>query len=137
MNEDGKITEFLKNRLKADIPSEPPRMEAIIEAASRAAANRKVARHPHMRIWGGFLAAAALAAICIFTVHMQTLEAPRIDAGQNQSNYTIVADMIDLLRVADGYEAVELGASQEDSVADKLLAWQDAPYEHAISGLFE
>jgi hypothetical protein len=90
-----------------------------------------------MRIWGGFLAAAALAAICIFTVHMQTPEVPRIDAGQNQSNYTIVADMIDLLRVADGYEPVESEADHEDSVADKLLAWQDAPYEHAISGLFE
>ena len=41
MNEDGKITEFLKNRLEADIPSEPPRMEAIMEAARLAAYHSK------------------------------------------------------------------------------------------------
>ena len=137
MNDDGRLNEFIKDRLEADISVEPPRMEAIVEAASRAAANRKVARMSHTRIWGGAMAAAALAAICLFTVHMQTPQRAETGEPQNQSNYAVVADMIDLLRTVDGYEPMQLEATGDDSIADKMLAWQDAPYEQAISGLFE
>ena len=42
-----------------------------------------------------------------------------------------MASVIDLLRAADGAEE-ESGA---DSLEEMLLAWQDAPYESAISGL--
>ena len=39
--------------------------------------------------------------------------------------------MIDLLRVADGAE----DESSASSLEEMLIAWQDAPYESAVSGL--
>jgi len=43
-----------------------------------------------------------------------------------------VACVRDLLRTADGVESSE---ETESTVAEMLLAWQDAPYESAIADL--
>ena len=66
MNEDAKLNDFLKERLEADVPGEPPRLEAILHAASVAAQARAVARRRSVCLWGGLLAAASLAVISIF-----------------------------------------------------------------------
>ena len=44
MNEDAKLNNFLKERLEADVPGDPPRLEAILQAASAAAQARPAAR---------------------------------------------------------------------------------------------
>ena len=91
-----------------------------------------------MCIWGGALAAAALAVICIFSVHVQPHPLPsegdavREVASQKASSNDVVADVIDILRTVDGDDLEE----DETSEVEILLAWQDAPYENAVSGLF-
>ena len=63
MNEDAKLNDFLKERLEAGVSGEPPRLDAILQAASAAAQARAAARRSRVRLWGGLLAAASLAAL--------------------------------------------------------------------------
>ena len=44
MNEDAKLNDFLKERLEAGVSGEPPRLDAILQAASAAAQTRAAAR---------------------------------------------------------------------------------------------
>lgn len=152
MNEDAKLNDFLKERLEAGVPSEPPRLEAILHAASAAAQTRAVARRSRIRLWGGLLVAASLTVICLFAVHfwapspsssspsspslppspqvaVQSTSSPT-SVSQPSPEQTVV-DTIDLLSMADGEN---LGV-ETNSVEDVLLAWQDAPYENAVADL--
>ena len=136
MKEDSKLIDFLKDRLEGNVPGEPPRFDAILREASACARARTLARRA--RIWGGALAAAMLAVACIFVVHLrQRPSSPdgmtvQEAASQETRPGEVVADVIDILRVVDGEELEDEGTSE----AEMLLAWQDAPYENAVSGLF-
>ena len=113
-------------------------LDAILREATACARARSRVRRLHMCIWGGALAAAALAVICIFSVHVQPHPLPsegdavREVASQKASPNDVVADVIDILRTVDGDDLEE----DETSEVEILLAWQDAPYENAVSGLF-
>ena len=123
MNEDIELVNFLKDRLEGDVQKEPPHFEEIMRVAAEASFAAAAERRSRRRMWLSSLAAACVAAVCSFAViHLQT-SSPRPE--------TTVACVIDLLRAADGTAAT----SEEYSVEDMLLAWQDAPYESAISGL--
>lgn len=140
MKEDSKLIDFLKDRLEGNAPGEPPRLDAILREASACARARASARRSRTRIWGGALAAAMLAVACIFVVHLRQRPsspdgmAVRETASQEAQPQPgeVVADVIDILRVVDGDELED----EETSEAEMLLAWQDAPYEDAVSGLF-
>ena len=134
MNEDSKLNDFLKERLEADVPGEPPRLEAILHAASAAAQARAAARRQSFRLWGGLLAAASLAVICLFAVHFRTSSpAPAPASSDAPSPEQTVVNAIDLLSTLDGDEL----DIETNSVVEVLLAWQDAPYEDAVFDLFE
>lgn len=136
MNEDAKLNDFLKERLESGIPGEPPRLDAILHAASMSA------RRPRVRLWSVLLAAASLAVLCLLAVHLRdsSQSTPLEPAPQQASSPAAslpppeqaVVDVIDLLCMADG-EDLDV---EDGSVEDVLLAWQDAPYKDAVSGLF-
>lgn len=143
MNEDAKLNDFLKERLEAGVSGEPPRLDAILHAASAAAQTRAAARRSRVRLWGGLLAAASLAVLCLFAVHLwvspdtrpsphqaaQPIPSPSL-ASMPSPEQTLVG-AIDLLSMVDG-DNIEV---ETNAVEDVLLAWQDAPYEDAISDL--
>ena len=145
MNEDAKLNDFLKERLEAGVSGEPPRLDAILHAASVAAQTHTAARRTRVRLWGGLLAAASLAALCLFAVHLwvspatpssphqvaQSVPSPSL-ASMPSPEQTLVG-AIDLLSMVDG-DNIEV---ETNAVEDVLLAWQDAPYEDAVAGLFE
>ena len=138
MKEDGKLIDFLTKRLEGNASGDPPRLDAILREATACARARSRVRRLHMCIWGGALAAAALAVICIFAVHVQPHPLPSEDVAvqggvsEEPSSNKVVADVIDILRTVDGDDLEE----DETSEVEILLAWQDAPYENAVSGLF-
>ncbi len=139
MKEDSKLIDFVKDRLEGNAPGDPPRFDAILSEASACARARALARRSRTRIWGGALAAAMLAVACIFVVHLRQRPSPpdgmvvREAVSQEAQSGAVVADVIDILRVVDGEELEDEEATSE---AEILLAWQDAPYEDAVSGLF-
>lgn len=122
MNEDIEFNAFLKSRLEEGTGMAPSSLAEIERAAVREAAARFAEHRVRVRRWGGaFLLAASLAAAAGFFV-MQAATAPTPEET--------VADAIELLSVTDETELEET-----DSVAEMLLAWQDAPYENAVSDL--
>ncbi len=123
MIEDKGLNEFLKNSLEGDASGEVPRFAEIMRAASEESFVRAASRRSRFRFWGASLLAAALALVCAFSVVFLQTGVPAPE--------TTVANAIDILRVADGAESL----SEETSFADMLLAWQDAPYESAVSDL--
>lgn len=143
MNEDVKLNDFLKERLEAGVSGEPPRLDAILQAASAAAQTRAAARRSRVRLWGGLLAAASLAVLCLFAVHLWV--SPTTPSSPHQvarpvpsqslasmpSPEQTLVSAIDLLSMADG-DNIEV---ETNAVEDVLLAWQDAPYEDAVSDL--
>ena len=92
----------------------PAVLAAIMQEAAHVAARRRRAR----RWWAGVAMAASLA-ICA-GVAFTLARAPVAEDG--------VAAAIDLLADADGTQLV---AATSASVSERLLAWQDAPYEAA------
>ncbi len=138
MKEDGKLIDFLTERLEGDVPGNPPRIDAILREATSCARARSRIRRLRTCIWGGALAAAVLAVICIFAVHVQPHPLPSEGdavqevASQATASKDVVVDVIDILRTVAGDELEE----EETSEVEILLAWQDAPYENAVSGLF-
>ena len=134
MKEDGKLIGFLAERLEENLPGDPPRLDAILREATACARARSRLRRLRTCIWGGALAAAVLAVICIFAVHVQPRPLPSEEvAVQGGVSEEVVADVINILRAVDGDELEE---EEEASEVEMLLAWQDAPYENAVSGLF-
>ena len=134
MKEDGKLIGFLAERLEENLPGDPPRLDAILREATACARARSRLRRLRTCIWGGALAAAVLAVICIFAVHVQPRPLPSEEVGvQGGVSEGVVADVINILRAVDGDELEE---EEEASEVEMLLAWQDAPYENAVSGLF-
>ena len=139
MKEDGKLIGFLAERLEENLSGEPPRLDAILREATACARARSRVRYLRTCIWGGTLAAAVLAVICIFAVHVQPHPLPsegdtvQAAAPQETSSSEVVVDVINILRAVDGDELEE---EEEASEVEMLLAWQDAPYEDAVSGLF-
>ena len=146
MNEDSKLNDFLKERLEDGVPGEPPRLDAILHAASTAAQTRAAAHRSRVRLWGGLLAAASLTGMCLFAVHFwspsPSPSSPPVSQVAVQSTPSptpaslpspeqTVVDAIDLLSMADGEN---LGV-ETNSVEEVLLAWQDAPYENAVADL--
>ena len=123
MNEDIDLNDFVRNRLENGLSGDIPHFDDIIQAASSAAVSRKVERRRHLTFWRSSLIAASFAAICSFA-------ALCLQSGSLAADATI-ASALDLLRAADGVES----AGDESSVADMLLAWQDAPYESAVSDI--
>jgi len=143
MNENAKLNDFLKERLESDVPGEPPRLEAILHAASAAAQARAAARRRSVRLWGGLLAAASLAVLCLFAVHLWTSSpsasspsqpalasspTPTSSPSVVPSPEQTVVNAIDLLSTLDGDEL----DIETNSVVEVLLAWQDAPYKDAV-----
>lgn len=124
MNEDKELVRLVRRGLEDGIAGEPPRLREIMQAASFAVSARR--RHRISKWGGASLVAASLAFVCSFAVLQSHLrpEAP--------SPEDTVASVIDILRTADG---IDMPSGDESSVAEMLLAWQDAPYEDAISGL--
>ena len=155
MNEDSKLNDFLKERLEADVSGAPPRLDEILHAASAAAQARMDARRRSVRLWGGLLAAASLAVLCLFAVHLRTSSpapSPSSPSASSPSQPALassptpsslpasvpspeqtVVNAIDLLSTFDGDEL----DVETNSVVEVLLAWQDAPYEDAVADLFE
>ena len=143
MNEDAKLNDFLKDRLETGVSGEPPRLDAILQAASAAAQTRTAARRSSVRLWGGLLAAASLAVLCLFAVHLwvppstpsspnkAAQPAPSQSLASMPSPEQTLVGAIDLLSMADG-DNIEV---ETNAVEDVLLAWQDAPYEYAVSDL--
>ena len=130
MNEYRDIEDFVKGRLEEGVSSLPPRL-AEIECAATAESFAHVAEHrSRRRCTAAMFVAASLAIVFSFAVLY-------IDSSPKPEN--TVACVIDLLRTADGAETLsETSAateSEETSVAEMLLAWQDAPYESAIADL--
>jgi len=123
MNEDKELNDFLRSRLEGDVPGEIPHFDAIMRAASEQSSADAAERRSHRRFWGSSLLAASLAVVCTFVVVTLQTSSPAPE--------TTMANAIDILRVVDGAESL----SEETSVAEMLLAWQDAPYESAISDL--
>ena len=145
MNEDSKLNDFLKERLEADVPGEPPRLDEILSAAS-AAAQARVAARRSVRLWGGLLAAASLAVLCLFAVHFRNTSpsapspsqpsvvfspVPSSSLASAPSPEQTVVNAIDLLSTFDGDEL----DVETNSVVEVLLAWQDAPYKDAVSDI--
>ena len=123
MNEDRELMDFVRDRLEGEVPRDVPRLDEITRFAAEQSFVRAAERRSRLRLWGASLAAACVAGVCAFAVvHVQTA---------SPSPETTVASVIDMLRMADGAE----DASEGFSVTEMLLAWQDAPYESAISGL--
>ena len=149
MNEDAKLNGFLRGRLEAGLPGEPPRLDAILHAASAAAQARAAARRRSISLWGGSLAAASLAVLCLFAVHFRTSSTPSPSASSPSqpalasspapsslpasvpSPEQTVVNAIDLLSTFDGDEL----DVETNSVVEVLLAWQDAPYKDAVSDI--
>ena len=146
MNEDVKLNDFLKERLEAGVPGEPPRLEAILHAASAAAQARAAARRRSVCLWGGLAAAASLAVLCFFAVHVRTSSPSASSPSQTAlasaptptpspsvapSPEQTVVNAIDLLSTFDGDEL----DVETNSVVEVLLAWQDAPYKDAVSDI--
>ena len=146
MNEDVKLNDFLKERLEAGVPGEPPRLETILHAASAAAQARAAARRRSVRLWGGLLVAASLAVLCFFAVHFRTSSPSASSPSQpalassptSTSSPSEVpspeqtgVNAIDLRSTFDGDEL----DVETNSVVEVLLAWQDAPYKDAVSDI--
>jgi len=147
MNEDVQLNGFLKARLEGAVSGEPPRLGAILRAASAAAQARAAARRSHVCLWGGLLVAASLAVLCLFAVHFRnpspSLPAPPSPqvavspAPASSPSHDVpspeqtVVNAIDLLSSVDGDEL----DVETNSVVEVLLAWQDAPYNDAVFGL--
>lgn len=123
MKDDKEFEDFVRGRLEGEFAGEPPRLDAIMHVASEVAASRAAARRSRRRIWCALLAAASLAVI--LSASVATLQ-----TGTTSPDDTI-AEVIDLLRSEGDVDTVPDGTS----AVDRLLAWQDAPYEQAISGL--
>lgn len=125
MSEDRELLNFVKSRLEDGLSREPPRMGEIMREAKEASFVRVVEqRSRRRRLWGTSLAAASVALVCSFAAFFAQTESP--------SPENTVADVIELLRTADGEASSPVEAA---SVAEMLLAWQDAPYEAAVAGL--
>ena len=146
MNEDSELNDFLKERLEADVSGDPPRLDEILHAASAAVQARMDARRRSVRLWGGLLAAASLAVLCLFAVHLWTSSpsasspsqlsqasspVPTSSPSDVPSPEQTVVDAIDLLSTFDGDEL----DVETNSVVEVLLAWQDAPYKDAVSDI--
>ena len=116
--EDDGFLSFVKAGLEEGV-SGVPRL-AEIERAAR----------PRAGFWrySWLAAAASVAVVASFFL----LNPGR--AGEGESN---VAQVIELLYAADGAEGAEFpgAADGEGGLASMILAWQDVPYESAISGL--
>ena len=124
MIEDSELSEFVKSRLEEGLDGEPPRLAAIERLAEIERFARTAERRSRWRAWSGSsLVAATLAVACSFAV---------LFIREEPAPESTVARVIDLLRASDG-DTSEL--DEGESVAEMLLAWQDAPYESAISGL--
>ncbi len=122
MNEDKELNDFIKGKLEGD--GEILRFGDIMRAAEEQSFALAAARRSRRRFLGASLLAASIAVICSFAVvSLQTA---------HDSPETTVAAAIDLLRTADGVEVV----GEEASVAEMLLAFQDAPYDIAVSELY-
>lgn len=123
MKEDIELANFVKDRLEEGIASEPRCLAEIERVATAESFALLPKRRSRRRFWGSSLVAASFAAVCSVTVLTMGRERPAPEST--------VAGVIDLLRASDG-DTTELEAG---SVAEMLLAWQDAPYEAAVSGL--
>ena len=130
MNEYRDIEDFVKGRLEESVSSLPPRL-AEIERAAAVESFARVAEHrSRRRRTTALLVAASLAIVFSFAIlHIDPSPKPE----------DTVACVIDLLRTADGAETLSESSavveSGETTVAEMLLAWQDAPYESAIADL--
>lgn len=123
MNEDGELTKFVKDRLEEGVALEPRCIAEIERVATAESFALSAERSSCRRLWAASLVAASLAVVCSVAVLTVGRERPEPEST--------VAGVINLLRASDG-DTTELAA---DSVAEMLLAWQDAPYEAAVSSL--
>lgn len=121
--EDGALMAFVKGRLEEG--SSPGRecLCAIEREAREEAFRRASARRRRWGFGAVGLAAASLAVACMFAA---------MRPHESLSPESTVAGVIDLLRAAEGDET----GGDGESVAEMLLAWQDAPYEMAVAGVF-
>jgi len=123
MSEMGELEGFVKSRLEEGLGEAPARLAEIERFAAQASFERAAERRSRLRVWGGSsLVAASLAAACAFAVLFHR---------GGPAPESTVASVIDLLRASDG----DTTEPEGESVAEMLLAWQDAPYESAVSGL--
>ncbi len=99
-------------------------LEEGIEGTPRLAEIERAAR-PKTSFWRySWLAAAASVAV--------VLSFSFLDFGRKDSSEATVAQVIELLSTVDGDENSVLA---ENDLPSLILAWQDAPYESAISDL--
>ena len=119
MNQDPMLA-FVKTKLEQDEGVS----DTVLARLMTAAKEQTTARHTSFRLSrparGAFLLAASLAvATCGWFFYANAVNARR------ESN---LADGMELLRVADGK-----GATESSSIAENLLAWQDAPMDDDTS----
>lgn len=129
MKEDRDFCLFVKNRLEDGIPGDaPPRMDQIVRIAAQESFARIAGRRSRRR-WAASLVAASFAAALLLPAFLPSRES--VVSATYAKPVDTVAGVIDILRMGDGMES-EAG---ELSIAEKLLSWQDAPYESAIADM--
>lgn len=128
---------FIKNKLEEGVAPSLSSLSVIKHAAKENLAARSIS-HRNKFIFSGFLA-AALAAIIALTVifkfeAVDNREITRVSQSNPISHFNnVTMEIIGLLSIND-VESQELAQISPD--IDKLLSWQDAPYNEIAWGLF-
>lgn len=110
------VETLVRAALEGGEPIRAERLAALEEAAAGAWLARR-----RSGVWRPLLVAASLAVVC-------GLGAWRLTIDRRQVRECRAVAMLDLLEELDGTGVS--GAS--DSFADRLVAWQDAPYEEVM-----
>ena len=129
MKENRDFCTFVKERLEDEILGEvPPRIDEIVRIAEQESFAR-IAKS-HLRCcWVASLVAASFAVAFVLTALLPSHKS--IDMAACVKPTDTVAGVIDILCMANGME-LDVG---DPSIVEKLLSWQDAPYESAIADM--
>ena len=117
MNDETEVEALVRAALGGGEPIRAARLAALEEAAAAAWAARR-----RLGVWGrALLVAASLALVC-------GLGAWRLSIDRRQAQECRAVALLELLEESDGKRFF----GDDDSFAERLVAWQDAPYEEAV-----
>ncbi len=133
MNEDKEFNDFLKGRLEHEVSHDPPGLDRIMRTASEVSRARTRSRRLRNGLWGALLAAASLAVISAvsFNEPQPVLQPKQKPEPQELVRDETVTTVIELLCTEEELESIPEGAS----AVEQLLAWQDVPYDLAVSDI--
>ena len=124
MNEDHGMNEFLKGKLEEGVPEIPSCLGELESAAARLARETAVRRRLRFLLWMPLLTAACLTIAFMWT---------SLELTGGAATGETVGQVIDLLANDDGFDKTDL---ESLPIHEKLLAWQDIPYENAVCEVF-